>query len=458
MWGTQKDKSIYDVENEDTIPDADGEEELTKITMYELNQASKMGRMLLREIELKTKESSESFKAQCDSMISIIKGALKLLTKRNHKKMDLDMQKKKVDSLSNIKLDSKHLEKEKANYEIHNEKLGDIDVIFQDIDQKVKAIVPQVLSSLSEFIYKMTMKSQFDQNGIQKLISRNLNKFVQSQGLSTGPIEYEGIIEEFINSKTNAVEKLESLALLKDFRELREKNLREKTVKGVNAVAGSVVDTTVNLSSTIYTKTTKPSQKVNLSLTNAPNLHNPVRLFDRNGMFTNSTDPLEFLKTNSAMESLSTAASDGGALSLSHFPTSNDSEYVNVNAPSSSDDKQWMKPLKNSKVRKERDLPPIPDQRNVSSATSVLSEPLNSPSLYSQKSASSGISSVVNDKNSETFKVANVSMFKIRHQIAEVIQSSDIDHCPITSSKGIDVDEGLKNFVTARSSITAQII
>lgn len=70
MWGTQKDKSIYDVENEDTIPDADGEEELTKITMYELNQASKMGRMLLREIELRTKESSESFNKAKDSNFS----------------------------------------------------------------------------------------------------------------------------------------------------------------------------------------------------------------------------------------------------------------------------------------------------------------------------------------------------------------------------------------------------
>lgn len=457
MWGSHKDKSIYDIDNEDVIPDADGDEELTKITMYELNQASKMGRILLKEIEIRTKECSSSFNTQCDGMISIIKGALKLLTKRNHKKIDFDMQKKKVDALSNIKLDSKNIEKDKANYEIHNEKLADIDIIFQDIDQKVKAIIPQLLSSLSEFIYKLTMKLQFTQNGIQKLISRNLDKFVQSQGLSTGIIDYDLIIEEYLNARVNATEKLESLVLLKDFRDFRENTLREKTVKGVNTVAGSVVDSTVNLSSTIYTKTTKPGQKVNLSLTSAPSLHNPVKLFDKNGMFTNSTDPIEFLKTNSAIERLSTSATDGGSLNLSYFPTNEGDDFVNVSKAASDDNKQWMKPLKNQKANKEKKLPALPGSASFPNS-GTASESLNAPSLYSEMEAPSEISSVVNDKTSETFKVANISMLKIRYQIAEVIQSPNIDHCPITASNGIDVDEGLKNYVTSRSSITTQII
>lgn len=448
MWASHKDKSIYDVDNEDTLTDSDGDEQLTKITMYELNQASKMARILLREVEATTKDSSESFKRQCEDMVSILKAALKLLTKRNHKRMDLDMQQKKVDGLANVKLDSKNIEKDSANFELHSEKLNDVDLIFQDIDQKVKAIVPQVLSSLSEFMYKMTMKLHYTQKAIQQLISRNLSKFVRSQGLVTGSPDYETIVEEFISSRANASEKLESLELLKEFREFREKNLREKTVKGVNSVAGSVVDTTVNLSSTIYTKTTKPGQKVNLSLTDAPSLHNPVRLSDRNGMFAGSTDPIEFLKTNSAMKTLSSSARDGGTLSLSQFPSDSPDEHVNVSAIPEDDITKWMKPLK-TKSRKERELPPLPsdDPATPRSANGA-------PSLPS----ASDVSSAVNDKSSETFKVANVSMFKIRHQIEGVIRSPNIDHCPITAIRGIDVDEALKNHVTARSSIAAQLI
>lgn len=466
LWGKGKEKeAMYqDIDNVNSIPDANGDEEWTKITMYELNQASKMVKLLLRDIRCQTSDSSKTFQHQCDEMIKILKGALKMITKRNHKKMDFDMQRKKVDSASNIKLDSKHLEKDKANLELHTEKLVDIDMIFQDIDQKVKLIIPQILASLSEFIYKLTLKLAFTYSSIQQLISRNLKKFSQSQGLTTSEkLSYEQIIDEF-NAANNIIqEKLDNMTLLKEFREFRKKNLKDKTVKSINSAAGHVVDTTINVSSTIYTKTTKPSQKVSMSLKEAPGIHNPVRLSDKYGMFSSSTDPLEFLKTTQVVESMS----QGDLLTLSQFPTNISSGPTSPSIRNFSgssnvthvvDNQKWMKPLKsnrgvNNRALPEppslsnRDLPPIPP----------LSPSANAPSLYSDFSTTSAVSSIVADKNSETYKVANVTMNKIRQEICKVIVQPEINHCPITSAN-IDVNEEMKIYVTARSSITSKIL
>lgn len=447
--------------NEELIPD--GDEELSKLTMHELNKAFQLSKRLRAEIERLCQTDTNLFVEQCNGMIVALKATEKLLVKRNHKKIDFDMQFKKVETLHKHSIVENATDKDKSSYDIHSKKLNEQEATFNDIHEKVNIIVPQVLENLSEFLNKLSIKLYLSNQELTNVIQKNLTKFVVTQGLSSlKELDYEQIIGEFQVAHSRSMEKLDSFMLLKEYRSLRQKNLTQKTVSHVNNVAGTVVDSTVNLTSTIYTKTTKPNQKVSLSLTNAPAIHNPIKPMDKNGFFASAADPLKFIKQSIIAKDL--INTPDGNLTLSSFSSHEEVNVVNTtkSALKYQDDTYWMKPLHSLKATNTFEnspdtskTPDSPNPQTPDSASFNLPPPKH-PSIGSPSVISSAPSL---SQKSETYKFMNVAMKKIRGQILKDITSPNIDHCPIPLPLNkFEVDESICEYVKARSNISAQTL
>lgn len=467
-------KSNNDTDEQTT----DKNEEFTSVTIHELEQAGKLANILLNKTTKLVDNASDSFVAKCNGMIDILKGVEKLITKRDHKKIDYDMTSNKVEStLKNIKND-----KDKAKLETEQQKYNESEIIYKDLNEKIKLIIPGVFSNLSEFINKLTYKLYFSNLDILEFIQRNVEKFDKIHGIVSNSdiMSYEDIIADFNGMYSQAQSKLENLSLFKEFRSFRNKNLTEKTVDQVNNVAGTVVDTTVNFTSTMYTKAAKPSQKLAFSLTSFK-IDNPVKPYDKHGMFTTALDPIDFIKDASIAMSLS--KSDLKELSIDyskhefndttieavdnteHDSISSDGKTaINDDQISYREEKvsitgtEWMKPLRNSTLNKVT-TSSTTAANTVSGLSSTKLDNLEEVSAHDNISTTqkNRVSSLRLDSNTDTYKYVNVSMDSITKRMYLVITTPEITSAPVTTSKDRlnYQDFEVKDYIIARSSITA---
>ncbi|KAG0683528.1 hypothetical protein C6P42_000792 [Pichia californica] len=456
----------------------DKNEEFTSITIHELEQAGKLATILLEKITMITDNASDSFVAKCNGMIETLKGAEKLITKRYHKKIDYDMSTNKVDSsLKNLQTD-----KDRVKLETQQEKLTETEIIYEDLNDKIKIIIPEILSNLSEFINKLTFKLYYSNLDILEFIQRNLEKFDRIHGISNNSklLLYDDIISDFNGLYSQSQSKLESLGLFKEFRNFRNKNITEKTVEQVNNVAGTVVESTVNFTSTIYTKASKPNQKLSMSL-NTFKIDNPVHPYDKHGMFTTALDPIEFIK--SVDLSMQLSESDIKELSVDYTEQYND---TSVNSHTNEKEKyeededesdidsdhsigadgqsvrseklsvagtEWMKPLRNSTLNNTNNhynnKINIPgsgsDSINTESdVTSNFAASIGFNSSLPSKERSR-ISSLKIDSKTETFKYVNVTIDNITKRMYLVVTTPQIDAAPVTTSKMNNVNQPLQS-------------
>ncbi|GAV28347.1 hypothetical protein PMKS-001818 [Pichia membranifaciens] len=458
----------------------DKNEEFTSVTIHELEQAGKLASIILERTTRLAEDSSDSFVAKCNEMIHTLKGAEKLITKRSHKKIDYDMKSNKVDSTlkGSIKTD-----KDKAKLESDQQKLTESEVIYKDLNDKIKLVVPEILANLSEFISKLTYKLYYSNMDILNFIQRNIEKFDRIHGIASDAkfLVYDDIIADFNGLYSQAQSKLGNLSLLKEFRSFRNKNLTEKTVQGVNTVAGTVVDSTVNFTSTIYTKAAKPSQKLSMSLTSIK-IDNPIHPYDKHGMFTTALDPFEFIKSADYAAQLS--KSDLKCMSPNY--DTKDKSYATYSEEQSEDDAdtesktseesevseeklsvtgtEWMKPLRNSTLN--RVSSPLTSSSQAATADGASEKiTLNSSLNTSQPStatdgkymANSRVQSLSLNSKSETYKYVNVTMDSITKRIYLVVSTPEIDCAPVNvpKSKLNLPDVELRDYFMARSSITA---
>jgi hypothetical protein len=466
-----------------TMPDKN--EEFTDITLHEIKEAAKLARMLQERTIIMATRTSESFKVKCNEMIKQLKRVEKLLTKRDHKKIDYDMQVKKMETVLKVETST---DKDRTKLEHTQKKLTDAEVVYKDFNDKIKLIVPAALSDLSEFLSKLTLKLYFSNADTIRFIQRNLEKFSRIHGVvsDTNVLSYESIIAEFETTYRQGQSKLADLDLLKDFSAMRQKTVGEKTVKHVNNAAGTVVDTTVNFTSTLYTKATKPNQRLSVSL-GSFKIDNPIKPYSKNGMFTNALDPVEFVRDTDLSNQLSEADwqslypnglendgestgddestkydhgddNDGSQIHNSSFTST---EPVSRTSTSTTTDYEWMKPLKNSTLNKVRSptqssktFPIAEDENEVQSISTSLNATTISDDRYP---ANSRVSSVNLSAKTETYKYVNVTMSSISKHIYVAVSSPEITKSPITTPKAkISVpDKDISTYVAARSSITA---
>lgn len=458
----------------------DKNEEFTSVTIHELEQAGKLASIILERTTRLAEDSSDSFFAKCNEMIHTLKGAEKLITKRSHKKIDYDMKSNKVDSTlkGSIKTD-----KDKVKLESEQQKLTESEVIYKDLNDKIKLVMPEILANLSEFISKLTYKLYFSNLDILNFIQRNVEKFDRIHGIASDSkfLVYDDIITDFNGLYSQAQIKLENLSLLKEFRSFRNKNLTEKTVQGVNTVAGTVVDSTVNFTSTIYTKAAKPSQKLSMSLTSIK-IDNPIHPYDKHGMFTMALDPLDFIKSadyaaqlsESDLKSMSpnydTKNSPYAAYSEDNLEDEADAESKTSEESGVSEEKlsvtgtEWMKPLRNSTLNKISSPPTSFSQAATTDGASekvTLNSSLNTshPSTATDGKyvANSRVQSLSLNSKSETYKYVNVTMDNITKRIYLVVSTPEIDCAPVNVPKGKlnTTDFELRDYFMAKSSITA---
>lgn len=437
---------LVDQANNKTV---DKNEMFTNITMHELEQASKLAKILLEKTTRLANEASESFSSKCNEMMQYLKSAEKLIIKRDHKKIDYDMVTKRLDSILKNNIST---EKESAKLESEQQKYSEAEFIFNDFNDKVKLIIPEVLSNLSEFINKLTYKLYFSNLDIITFIQRNLSKFSRLHGIVEDEkiLDYEIIINDFNCLYTQAQDKLENLVLLRDYRQFRNKNLSEKTVHQVNNVAGSVVDTTVNLTSSIYTKASKPSQKISMSLSEKPmKVENPVKPFDKRGIFYNALDPIEFTIQHEIQ-----SGNSNPDTSFENKEEDNDGKSDNTKsnfAPSHINDlNDWMKPPTKSAINQDmkESTPTTPtfDTSDTMSANSTMSSYNNS----GKRVLSVGT-------NTDTYKYVNISMNSVTNEIQMLLSTPEIDEAPVIIPKP-DLcirNRKLKDYFVAKSSITA---
>lgn len=447
---------------------SDKNEQFASTTLHELEEAAKLAKLIYERVADMSLEASASFVSKCDDMIKVLKNVEKLMVKRDHKKVDYDISHKKLEA----SLKHTDSEKGKIKVETNQKKLTDIEIIFKDLNYKVKLIVPQVLSNLSEFLSKLTLKLYFANTDILGFIQRNIEKFNRIHGIvnQSSLLTYEEIVNDFNILHFQAQSKLQELELLKDFSSLREKNFSTKTVEHVNSAAGTVIDSTVNFTSTVYTKATKPSQNLNVS-TKSFKIDNPVKTYSKNGMFESALDPIEFIQQTELENGLHDI--DLGSIQMnspSDFANedssiaSNDNGIVSPNS-SLSDSNNWMKPLKNSTLNVNKVRPNTEVQSPISPVSDVHSDLASSKSnkttlntsLEYGHIANSRVASVHIDEKTKTYKYANVTIDNIAKQIYLAISTPEIDDVPLTTPRGQihTPDKLIMQLVTAKSSITA---
>lgn len=437
---------------------ADRNEDFADITTHDIEQAHKLANLLNERVSGILKASTESFVSKCDEMIKVLKSIQKLMTKRNHKKIDYDMQIKKLDSLLK---NSATAEKDKNKLEIHQTKLTEVEIIYKDINGKVNLIVPEVLSSLSEFLNKLIYKLYFSNREILDYIQRNLEKFNRVHGIVSDKsiLSYDYIISEFNQLHSQGIHRLNDLILLKDFGSLREKTLAESTTKHVNNAASTIVDTTVNFTSTVYTKASKPNQKLSVSL-GTFKIDNPVKPYSKEGIFASALDPIEFVQTADNLidvhEKLPTSTP------ITDFDATSDLPMIpndtGPKSPTIENNQDWLKPLKNStlNVKKQRDNSALssssspPPEETTAEIRDITSD-------RNVSSASYAASSLNLDIKSETYKYVSVTVDNITKQIYKIVTQPEILRTPL-SLKNNELksnDRLITSLIAAKSSVTA---
>lgn len=438
----------------------DRNEDFADITTHDIEQAHKLANLLNERVNGISRASTESFVSKCDEMIKILKSIQKLMTKRDHKKIDYDMQLKKLDSLLK---NPNSTEKDKTKLENHQNKLTEIEIIFKDINGKVNLIVPEVLSSLSEFLNKMIYKIYFSNREILEYIQKNLEKFNRVHGIVADHsiLTYDLIINEFNQLHSQGQNRLDNLLLLKDFGSMREKTLVESTTKHVNNAANTIVDTTVNFTSTVYTKASKPNQKLSVSL-GSFKIDNPVKPYSKEGIFVSALDPIDFVQqadnlidVNDQLPTISSIVDFDTSSDLPPTPTDVDAGLVK--SPGTGNNQDWLKPLKNStlNVKKQRDT-------SGSQSSPLGSEEANlatPDTTFDRKvsSASYAASSLNLDIKSETYKYLSVTVDNITKQIYTIVTQPEITRTPLIlkNNELKSHDRLISNLITAKSSIAA---
>lgn len=289
----QVDKESHDKKDEKSHQVDD---EFANITVHEIKQAEKLIKSLYNSLSEIIDKSEENFCEKCHSMKGYLHETQKLITKRNHKKIDYDMTSTTVEkNLSKDNLDKS--DKLKMKLETSKQQLNEYKVIFLNIDEKTKLIVPQVLATLSEFLNKLSMKLYYDQLEIFETVTKNMKRFVESQGLvmKTLNYTYEDVINEWHDQFSLSQSKLKDLELFEDYKPLQDKTFLQKSASQVRKVSLNLVGTTFDATQAIVSKTVKPSQ--NLNIRNM-RIENPVRPYSREGLFTTANDPLDVLKTD----------------------------------------------------------------------------------------------------------------------------------------------------------------
>jgi hypothetical protein len=448
---TVKSRSAKD-NNDKTV---DKNEDFSSITIHELEQSVKLAKIIYDKVTRLSDDSSDIFVSRCNEMIKTLKHVEKLITKRNHKKIDYDMQVKKLESSLR---GTTATEKEKSKVEINQQKLTENEIIYKDLNDKIQLIIPQVLSNFSEFLNKLTLKLYFSNSDILTFVQKNISKFSRVHGLASDSslLSFSEIIHDFNIMNSQAQSKLQELSLLKDFKIMREKNIGEKTKGHINNVAGTVVDSTVNFTSTLYTKASKPNQNLSVSLSSFK-IDNPVKPYDKSGIFGTALDPIEVIKQTNFANELSEL--DFNSLSLD-TPLSDPDYDINekedtpslTETTTSAANDNWMKPLKNSTLNKSTSSPP-PSSSNYDTSFDTTQD----SSIDNKYIANTRVSSLNLSEKTETYKYVNVTIDNITKQISLIVSNPDINTAPVVTTKGKIhyPDSEVSKYIIARSSITA---
>lgn len=237
-------------------------------------------------------ESNIGFR--CKEVSVYLDSLLKMLKKRNHKKMDVEIysanvQKYVTRQRAFSEKDMANMKKEQASFELAKR-------IFYEIDEKIKIIIPESLDLLSEFLSKLVLTFQISIKDIYSTISRTLAKFARNQGMLT--TKNDDIIKEWQLDFAAPEFKLESLTLIEKYRDTPKpqspiaKSTQffaqggNKIRKEVTSLGGHALDsTTLIWRKTIHPRTTS----INLKTLK---LENPVRPESTAGVFSTAIDPL----------------------------------------------------------------------------------------------------------------------------------------------------------------------
>ncbi|KAG7757626.1 hypothetical protein KL911_000602 [Ogataea haglerorum] len=392
---------------------SDQNEDFSNVTVNEIRQAKRLFRIIYDQVTQRMEVSKDRFVDQCEEMKEYIRSSLKLITKRNHKKIDYDMY---HNSVEKILKSSSFNEKEKAKLETTKSHMYDTRTVFLDLDAKVKLMIPQVLETLSEFLHKLTVKFYYQSRDIFRFVTRNMDKFVQLQGVVVygQETEYASILNNWKERIEQAQHKLNSLDLLNDYKAFQEKTFLDKTGQQMNHFTGHVVGSAMGFTSSLYTKTLNPHQKLNLRTLH---IENPVRPASRDGMFVTATDPLSYIINETIVAE----------------------EVVDDD-----DAQSWLKPLSLEKRL---------DDTQTTTPSTLESVPVT------PVTPSTAISSPLIDPGSETAKYLSVSVDAIRTRLRDTATHPEIDAAPVTAREDHQPEERtLLEVAKAKSSFAAAFI
>ncbi|QPG74068.1 hypothetical protein FOA43_001389 [Brettanomyces nanus] len=438
--------------------DVEKGEQFTYITHHELAEAYKLVEMLFQDVSATAEYEYDSVADRCKAMKDNLKAISKLITKRNHKKIDYDMS---FGSLEKA-MSSRTTEALKV---VHSQsKMEQSKEIYLDLDSKVRIVLPPVLETLSEFLNKMAMKIYYGNVETLRLFRTNLRDFAQSQGLLGAKditLDYATIVTEFGDAYSIVQNRLESLEMLQEYKRLKETTLKDKAVDGVGNVTGTIVGTTVGVTSSLYTRASKSGQKLSLK---SMRIENPVKPFDKGGMFATATDPVKYElqsqqndeKRNYEDES-SLQRQGPPPVPLKDFSTQSES----IRSFSSHGDADWLRPL--SLKSNDSPMPPIPNSIDSavdpvqhdgfngenSDTTTLTSSPLSGSRRFSFNLV----------ENSETAKYISVGLDQIRRRIRQTLTTPNISTAPLTFDPNVYAIEVKRygDMVLANSSISAQL-
>lgn len=444
------------------------DEQFTYITRHEMTEAQRVAKFVFMNVQGMVDVEYKGIQLRCSEMKDHLKSVAKLITKRSHKKMDYDMSFNNVEKAV-VSRGSDNEEKGMSRLEHSQNKMQRAKEIFNNLDVKMRMVVPPVLEVLSEFMNKLTLKFYFANLRTMDFMRTTIRRFAQSQGLlsrADSRVTYEVIIEEFNNSYSLGQSKLQDLEMLKYYRNLKEKNLKDKAVSGVGTVAGYVANETAELTGTLYTKASKSGQKLNLRKLKIENPVKPYR--GESGIFESATDPIQFeLQTMRNEEKMlydetsssATETSDTFEQTTRAIPPPLPERDFSARPNSMSslkDENDWLRPLslhknaekreaerkeaerkKNEKIERKKTEKETVRRRpgsQLAKGTSLNrfdSLSIDTSSTNTDRN-SSVLSSISISENSETAKYASVKLAEIRKKVKKVFTTPKIVSSPVT--------------------------
>ncbi|QOU22369.1 hypothetical protein BRETT_002548 [Brettanomyces bruxellensis] len=431
------------------------DEQFTYITQHELKEAQRVAKIVFTNVQEMVDAEYKGIEIRCLEMKENLKSVAKLITKRNHKKMDYDMSFNNVEKAV-VSRGSDKVEKDMSKLEHSQNKMQRAKEIFNNLDVKVRMVVPPVLEVLSEFMNKLTLKFYFANVRTMDFMRTTVRRFAQSQGLlsrADSCLTYKMIIEEFTGSYTAGQSKLQDLELLKYYKDMKEKNLMDKAVSGTGTVAGIVVNETADITGALYAKASKTGQKINLRKLK---IENPVRPYrGESGIFQSATDPIQFELLS--MRNEEKMLYDEASSSATEISDSLDQNTKAVPPPvperdfstrpssisSLKDENDWLRPLSLHKNVEKREAERKKAEQTAAGKTA------DSPSSKTPSSGkfdtvstdtsstntdpnSSVLSSLSTSENSETAKYASVKLAEIRRKVKNVVTTPEILSSPVT--------------------------